>query len=171
MFAQVKSILQIMGNGLAHQDLGEMSPTEDKIAQIEKRNQNYRLSGMQGRIVLIASTDLMGPAFDFVVDLAKKTNSLIEVLYFEPEENTKIPLRILLDKLGDLTHDFQITFVTGDLRKTISNYRKQRQDIIAVVSSASEVFTEELSSTLQGLGPIMRINLPNILIIGDTFQA
>ena len=86
MLGQLKSILQIMGQGLAHQDLGEMSPTADKIAQIEKRSQSYRSSGGQGRIVLIASTDPMGPAFDFVVELAKRTNSLIEVLYFKPEK-------------------------------------------------------------------------------------
>jgi hypothetical protein len=171
MFAQVKSILQLMGNGLANQDLGEMSPTADKIAQIEKRSLNYRLSGGKSRIVLIASTDLLGPAFDFVVELAKKTNALIEVLYFKPEEKIKIPLGILLNKLGDLTHDFQITFVTGDLRKTVANYHKQRQDIMVVVSSASEVFIEELRSTPQVLGPIMRINFPNILIIGGSFPA
>ncbi|MEW8563237.1 MAG: hypothetical protein AB2541_14070 [Candidatus Thiodiazotropha sp.] len=72
MPGQLKSILQIMGQSLAHQDLGEMSPTADKIEQIEKRSENYRMSGGEDRIVLIASTDPMGPAFDFVVDLEKK---------------------------------------------------------------------------------------------------
>lgn len=36
MLVQLKSIFKLMGQGLAHQDLGEMSPTADKIAQIEK---------------------------------------------------------------------------------------------------------------------------------------
>ncbi|MBW9261495.1 MAG: hypothetical protein K1566_03550 [Candidatus Thiodiazotropha sp. (ex. Lucinisca nassula)] len=171
MLRQLKSILQSMGQGLAHQGLGEMSPTADKIAQIEKRSQSYRSSGGQGRIVLIASTDLMGPAFDFVVDLAKRTNSLIEVLYFKPEEEIKTPLRTLLNKLGNLTNDFQITFVKGDLRKTLSSYHKQRQDIMAVVSSASELFIKELRPTPQASGSIMSINFPNILIIGSSFLA
>ncbi|MBT2987686.1 MAG: hypothetical protein KME65_01870 [Candidatus Thiodiazotropha sp. (ex Ctena orbiculata)] len=171
MPGQLKSILQIMGQSLAHQDLGEMSPTADKIEQIEKRSENYRMSGGEDRIVLIASTDPMGPAFDFVVDLAKKTNSLIEVLYYKPDEEIKIPLNTLLNKLGDMTHDFQITFVKGDLRKALSDYHKQRQDIMAVVSSASELFIEELRPTPQDSGSIMSINFPNILVIGSSFLA
>ncbi len=171
MLRQVKSILQIMGQGLGHQDLGEMSPTAEKIAQIEKRSLNYHLSGGKGRIVLVASTDPMGPAFDFVLELSNKTKSLIEVLYFRPEEEVKIPLRGLLNKLGDMTHDFQITFVNGDLLKTITDYNTQRQDIIAVVSSASEKFTEELRSAPQTLSPPMKINFPNILLIGSSILA
>ena len=113
----------------------------------------------------------MGPAFYFVIELAKNTNSLIEVLYFKLEEELKVTLRILLNKLGDLTHDFQITFVTGNLRKALSNYYKQRQDIMAVVSSASEVFLEELKPTPLALSPIKNINFPDILIIGSSFLA
>jgi hypothetical protein len=45
MIAQVKSILQTMGNGLANQDLGDTCPTAHKVAQIEKKGQNYRSSG------------------------------------------------------------------------------------------------------------------------------
>ena len=171
MLVRLKSIFKLMGQGLVHQDLGEMSPTADKISQIEKRSHNYRLSGGQGRIVLIASTDLMGPAFEFVIELAKKNNNLIEVLYFKPEKETKIPLRTLLNKLGDLTHDFQITFITGDPCQTILSYHKQRQDIVAVVSSASEVFLEELRSAAPVLGSIRSINFPNILIVGSSFLA
>ena len=121
--------------------------------------------------MLIASTDLMGPAFEFVIELAKKNNNLIEVLYFKPEKETKIPLRTLLNKLGDLTHDFQITFITGDPCQTILSYHKQRQDIVAVVSSASEVFLEELRSAAPVLGSIRSINFPNILIVGSSFLA
>lgn len=171
MFGQLKSVFQLMGQGLANQGMGEMWPTAEKIARIEKRSRNYRLSGGQGRIVLVASTDPMGPAFDFVVELAKKTKSLIEVLYFKPEEEVKIPLRGLLNKLGDMTHDFQITFVTGDILKTLSDYNKQRQDIIAVVSSTSELFTEELRSAPQILSPLMKINYPDILLIGASILA
>ncbi|MEW8563236.1 MAG: hypothetical protein AB2541_14065, partial [Candidatus Thiodiazotropha sp.] len=85
---------------------------------------------------------------------------MIEVLYFKPDEEIKIPLNTLLNKLGDMTHDFQITFVKGDLRKALSDYHKQRQDIMAVVSSASELFIEELRPTPQDSGSIMSINFP-----------
>ena len=171
MLEQLKSIVKLMGQGLAYQDLGEMSPTAEKIAEIEKHSQNYRLSGGQGRIILIASTDLMGPAFDFVVELAKQTNSLIEVLYFKPEKEIKLPLRTLVNRLDDLTRDFQITFATGDLRKTLLSYHKQRQDVVAVVSSASELFIEDLRSTLPIFRPLMSINFPDILIVGNSFLA
>ncbi len=60
MFGQLKMIFHIMGHGLAHQYQEEVSPTAEKISQIEKRSMFYRSSGGQGRIVLIASTDLMG---------------------------------------------------------------------------------------------------------------
>ncbi|MET0012998.1 MAG: hypothetical protein ABW088_05020 [Sedimenticola sp.] len=170
MLEKIKSTLQIMGQGLAHQNHGEMSPTADKIALIEKRSQNYRMSGGEGRIVLIVSTDPIGPAFDFVADLAIKTNNLIEVLYFKPEEEITIQLRMLVKKLADLTHDFQITFVKGDLYKVLSNYHKQRQDIIAVVSSASELLLEELRPTApQTLNPLVNVNLPDILIVDSSF--
>ncbi|QYZ65239.1 MAG: hypothetical protein OI74_07935 [Gammaproteobacteria bacterium (ex Lamellibrachia satsuma)] len=171
MLGKLKSTLQIMGQGLAHQDLGEMSPTADKIAQIEKRSLNYRMSGGEGRVVLIASTDPMGPAFDFVVDLATKTNSLIEVLYFKPEEEITNQLRLLMHKMADLTHDFQITFAKCDLHKALSDYHKQRQDVIAVVSSASELFIDEFRLTPQALNPLMSINFPDILIVGSSFLA
>ena len=125
MFEHLNSVFQLMGRGLANQDFGEMTPTAEKIAQIEKWSHHYRLSGGQGRIVLIASTDPMGLAFDFVVELAKKTRSLIEILYLKPEAEVKTPLAALLSQLGDLPHDFQITFVAGNLLKTISDYSKQ----------------------------------------------
>jgi hypothetical protein len=70
-----------------------------------------------------------------------------------------------------MTHDFQITFVTGDLLKTLADYNRQRQDIIAVVSSTSELFTEELRSAPQILSPLMKINYPDILLIGASILA
>jgi len=171
MLEQLKSVFKLTGRGSAPQNLGELSPTADTISRIEKRCHAYHRTGGQGRIVLIASNDLMGAAFDFVVDLAKRTNSLIEVLYFRPEEETRIPIRTLLNKLGDLTHDFQITFVKGDLRKTLSNYHKQREDIMAVVSSSSELFLDDLRASRQTLTTIMRIDFPRILIVGHSFLA
>ena len=160
-----------MGNGLASQDLGEMCPTADKIAQIEKRSQNYRLSGGQSRIVLIASTDPLGPAFDLVVKLSKQTRSLIEVLYISPTDGAKGTLSVLLKRLGDLACDFQMTFLTGNLLEIISDYNLQRQDVLAVVCSASEVFTEELRSAPQFVNPAMEICHPTILFVGDSMMA
>ncbi len=166
MFVQLKSIFNLMGQRLA-----EMLLTVDKMAKIEKRAHHYRLSGGRSRIVLIASTDLMGTAFDFAVELANNTNSLIEVLYFKPEEEIQIPLRTLLNKLGDLTHDFKITFVTGNLRKIITTYRKQHQDTVAVICSASEVFIEELRPAPLNFNCIMDFNFSNVLIIDEGFLA
>jgi len=171
MFAHIKTVLRLMGDGLANQDLGEMYPTASKIVQMEKRSQNYRLSGGQSRIVLIASTDPLGPAFDFVVKLSKQTRSLIEVLYIRPVDGAKSTLSILLGRLVDLACDFQITFLTGNLLQVISDYNSQRQDVLALVCSASEVFTEELRSAPQIVGPAMGIDRPMVLFVGDSMMA
>ena len=171
MFAQVKSILRLMGNGLASQDLGEMYPTASKIVEMEKRSQNYRLSGGQSRIVLIASTDPLGSAFDFVVKLSKQTRSLIEVLYIRPVDGENSTLSSLLGRLGELACDFQITFLTGNLLEVISDYNSQRQDVLALICSASEVFTEELRSAQQIVDPTMSISHPRILFVGDSMMA
>ena len=96
MLGGLKTIFGIMGQGLRHQDLVDMLPTAEKITQIERRCQNYRLSGRRGRIVLIASTDPMGPAFDLVVELAKQTKSLVEVFYIRPADGAKGTLNPLL---------------------------------------------------------------------------
>ena len=68
MIGQLKSVMLQIGQGLSVQHMGEMSATVD---QIYRRSRSFRLAGGQGRIVLIASTDPVGPAFDFVADLAK----------------------------------------------------------------------------------------------------
>jgi hypothetical protein len=171
MLGQLKSILQTMGQGLACQDLAEMTPMQEKIRQIERRSLSYRKTGGQCRVVLIASIDPTGPAFDFVVQLARKTNSLIEVLYFEPKEKVKTPLQALLNRLGDLTCDFQITFIKGDMGKVITGFHRQRQDILAIVSSASEAFTRDLRSTGRTGDPAMDANVPDVLIIGGSLLA
>lgn len=171
MFAQLKSILQQMGYGLARQDLGEMCPTADKIAQIEKRSLSYRLSGGQGRIVLIASTDPLGPAFDFVVELSKQTMSLIEVLYLRPADGAKSTLGELLKRLEEMACDFQMTFLTDDLLDKISDYSSQRQDVLAVVCSASEVFADEIRSGPQIENPAVGIGYPTVLFVGDSIMA
>jgi len=171
MLRQLKWMLKIMGQGLAHQDLGEMSPTANKIAQIEKQSRNYRLSGEQGRIVLIASTDPLGPAFNFVVELAKQTKSLVEVLYIRPADGTKGTLSGLLNRLGDQACDFQITFLTGDLLEKISDYSPQHQDIMAVVCSTSEVLAEKIRSGQQTFDPIVSVTFPSILFISNSIMA
>lgn len=171
MLGHLKLIIQVMGQGLAHQDLGEMSSTADKIAQIEKRSRNYRFSGGQGRIVLIASTDPLGPAFDFVIELAKQTKSLIEILYIRPADGSKNTLSVLLDRLGDQACDFQMTFLTGDLFDKISDYSSQRQDIMAVVCSTSEVLAEKIRSAQQTIDPAISITFPAVLFVSNSIMA
>lgn len=148
-----------------------MSPTAAKISQIEKRSLNYRVSGGQGRIILIAGIDPLGPAFDFVIDLSQQTKSLIEVLYIRPADGDKSTLNALLDRLAHLGCDFQMTYLTGNLLEKLSDFSPQRQDIMAVVCSASEGFTEELKSASQTLDPAIRNCLPAVLLIGNSFVA
>jgi len=76
MIDQLKSVIQQIGQGLSVQHMGEMSAT---VEQIDRRSQNFPLAGGQGRIILIVSIDPLGPAFDFVVDLAKQTKSIVSV--------------------------------------------------------------------------------------------
>jgi hypothetical protein len=171
MLGPLKSIFNLMGQGLAHQYLGEMTPYTAKVAEIEKRCHKYNMSGGRSRVVLLASTDLMGAAFDFVVELANSTNSLIEVLYLKPGKETESHLQALLNRLSDLAQDFQITFITDDPETVISNYQSQRQDIMAVVSSASELFIEELGLATPTPRPIKHNPYPDILIIGNSLPA
>jgi glutamine synthetase type III len=167
----LKSIFQLMGQGLAHQYLGEMTPCTDKVAEIEKRCHTYTMSGGRSRVVLLASTDLMGAAFDFVVELANSTNSLIEVLYLKPDKEAAPHLQTLLNKLSELAQDFQITFITKDPEKVISDYQSQRQDVMAVVSSASELFLDELGLTTPSTCPVKHNPYPGILVIGNSLLA
>lgn len=160
---QLKDVLHQMGQGLAHQDLDEMSPTAEKIANIEQRSRRYRSSGEQGRIVLVASRDPLGPAFDLVVELAKHTKSLIEVLYVRPaDEKKSCHLSEMLDRLRLLACDFQITFLRCDLSEKLADYHTQRQDVMAVICSRGEVFAKQLagSQTAQ-----------TVLLIGGGFMA
>ena len=168
MIEQLKSVMQQIGQGLSAQHMGEMSAT---VYQIEKRSQNFYLAGGQGRIVLIASTDPVGPAFDFVADIAKQTRSLIEVLYITPAIETKSSLNLLLNRLSDLSCDFQITYLNGDLFEKIASYSSQREDIMSVVCSSVEPFTEELRSTPQTLDPALRFTFPTVLLVGNNMLA
>ena len=168
MIGQLKSVMQQIGQGLSAQHMGEMSAT---VYQIEKRSQNFYLAGGQGRIVLIASTDPVGPAFDFVADIAKQTRSLIEVLYITPAIETKSNLNLLLNRLSDLSCDFQITYLNGDLLEKIASYSSQREDIMSVVCSSVEQFTEELKSTPQALDPALRFTFPTVLLVSNHILA
>lgn len=160
-------MLQI-GQGLSEQHMGEISAT---VYQIEKRSVNFQLAGGQGRIVLIASTDPIGPAFNFVADLAKQTRSMIEVLYVTPADGAKSTFSPLLNRLGNLSCDFQITHLTGDLFEKIASYSTQREDIMSVVCSSVEPFTEELRSTPQSLDPAIRFTFPTVLLVSDHILA
>ena len=168
MIRQLKSVMQQIGQGLSAQHMGEMSAA---VYQIEKRSQNYQMAGAQGRIVLIASTDPVGPAFDFVVDIAKQTRSLIEVLYITPAIESKRTLNSLLNSLGELSCDFQITYLNGDLFEKIASYSSQREDIMSIVCSSVEPFTEELRSTTQTLDPAIRFTFPTVLLVSDHMLA
>jgi len=164
MFEQLKLVLQQMGQGLSAQHMGEMYATAEGI---EKRSQNFHLAGGQSRIVLIASTDPLGPAFDFVVDIADRTKSLIEVLYITPADEAKSTFNSLLNRLGELSCDFQITYLTGDLFEKIADYSLQREDIMSVVCSAEEPFTEKLKSAPETLDPAKRFAFPIVLLVGN----
>lgn len=168
MIEQLKSVMQQIGQGLSVQHMEEMSASVD---QIDRRSRNFQLAGGQGRIVLIASTDPLGPAFDFVVDLAKQTRSMIEVLYVMPTGETKSTFNSLLNKLGDLSCDFQITHLTGNLFEKIAGYSTQREDVMSVVCSSTEPFTEELKSAPQTLEPALRFTFPTVLLVGNNMLA
>ena len=168
MIVQLKSVMQQIGQGLSAQHMGEMSAA---VYQIEKRSQNFELKGGQGRIVLIASTDPIGPAFEFVADIAKQTRSLIEVLYITPVIETKGTLNLLLNRLSDLSCDFQITYLNGDLFEKIASYSAQREDIMSVVCSSVEPFTKELRSNQQALDPALRFTFPTVLLVGNNMLA
>ena len=160
--------MQQIGQGLSVQHMEEMSASVD---QIDRRSRNFQLAGGHGRIVLIASTDPLGPAFDFVVDLAKQTRSMIEVLYVMPTGETKSTFNSLLNKLGDLSCDFQITHLTGNLFEKIAGYSTQREDVMSVVCSSTEPFTEELKSAPQTLEPALRFTFPTVLLVGNNMLA
>jgi hypothetical protein len=165
MFAHLKSVLQQIGQGLTAQHMGEMSAT---VKHIEKRCKTYHSAGGQSRIVLIASTDLTGPAFDFVVAIAKQTRSLIEVLYIAPGNEANGKIKTLLIQLSELSCDFQVTFLTGDLFEKVSNYSSQREDVMSVVCSCDEPFTESLKTATYKLEPAMRFTFPTILFISNS---
>ena len=165
---QLKSVILQIGQGLSVQHMGEMSAT---VEQIDRRSQNFRLAGGQGRIVLITSTDPLGPAFDFVVDLAKQNRSVIEILYVTPADGAKSTFNSLLNRLGNLSCDFQITHLTGDLFEKIASYSLQREDIMSVVCSSIEPFIEELRATPQTLDPALRFTFPTILFVGNNMLA
>jgi len=168
MIEQLKSVIQQIGQGLSAQHMAEMSAAVD---QIERRSLNFQLAGGQSRIVLIASTDPIGPAFDFVVDIAKQTSSVIEVLYITPADEAKSTFSSLLNRLGDLSCDFQITYPAGDLYEKIASYSSQREDIMSVVCSAMEPFTEDLKSTQKTLDPTIRFTFPTVLVVGNSVIA
>jgi len=168
MLEQIKSVIQQIGHGLSAQHMGEMSAV---VEHISKRSQKLQLTGGQGRIVLIASTDILGPALDFVINLAEQTGSMIEVLYATPAGDNKKELHSLLNKLADLPIDFQLTHLTGNLFEAIATYNTQREDIMSVVCSSAEPFTEELISTPTMLEPELRFTFPTVLFIGNDLLA
>jgi len=164
MFAQLKTVLQQIGLGLTAQHMGEMSAT---VNQIARRCETFHLTGGQSRIVLIASIDPPGSAFEFVVDIAKQTKSLIEVLYVNPGNEAKGTIKTLLSRLADLSCDFQVTYLSGDLFEKVSNYSSQREDVMSVVCSCEEPFTEKLKSASCKLDPAVHLTFPTILFISN----
>ena len=148
-----------------------MYPTEEKIAQIHERSHHYRMTAGQSRIVLIASSDLMGPAFEFVVSQAQQTRSIIEILYLKPEGADELALQSMMNRLWSLSLDFQITCSTEKLNQKMLEYHPQRQDILAVVTSASEAFVKTLNPAAIADGGRSTINRPRILIIGNSISA
>jgi hypothetical protein len=171
MFHSLTAILRAMGQGLLHQDWGEMVPTEQKISQIEKRRRHYRASGGQGRIVLLASTDPLGPAFDFVVGMAGRSGDRIEVLYVRPPEEPEQTPERLLQRLAELGRDFQLTYHTGDLCEKLLDYGTQQQDVMAVVCNASEALAAKLQVVQKQLAPAQRGAFPSVLLVGNTLTA
>jgi len=168
MIEQLKAFLQQIGQGLTAQHMGDMSATVEHISQ---RSQNFHLAGGQGRVVLIVSTDPLGPAFEFVTDLAEQTQCIIEILYITPPGENKRTLNTMLNKLSNLTYDFQITHITGDICEKIAVYSTQREDIVSVVCSSVEPFTEELKSAPKTLKSALRFTFPTILLIGNKLLA
>ncbi len=171
MLGRVKSVLRMMGQGLACQDLGELSPTTDKIEQIEQHSRNYCLSGGQARNVLIAGMHALGPAFEFSVELARSTQSLIEVLYVDCRKTEPRPDRELINQLSDLGCDFHMTYLKGNLLERLADYHAQRRDIMAIVSSAAEDFAQQLHATSESPEQIFNLRLPNVLLIDGHLLA
>jgi hypothetical protein len=129
------------------------------------------LSGGQGRVVWIAGTDLSGPALDFVLDIAMRTKSLIEVLYVRSTHGEKATPGPLMNHLANMGCNFQITFLTGNLLTKMSDYNQQRQDIMAVVCGAHEPFAETVRTASRL--PVAEIGFcfPTVFFIGNTILA
>ncbi len=171
MLQSLKMMLRSVGQGLLHQELGEMMPTEEKIKQIERRRKHYRLAGGQGSLVLIVSSDPLGPAFDFVVEMADRSGDKIEVLYIQPAEEARAGLELLVQRLTGLERNFQLTYHNGDLYEKLLDYGLQRQDVTAVVCSASEVMAEKLKAVPSSLDSAQRNAFPSVLLVGNTLTA
>lgn len=120
---------------------------------------------------MIAGTDALGPAFDFVVELARSTDSLIEVLYVDCRDGERHSGHELIDQLSNLGYDFQMTYLKGNLMERMAEYNAQRQDIMAIVSSASEEFAQKLCTTSNPVGYRSNLRFPSVLLIGGYLTA
>lgn len=107
----------------------------------------------------------MGQAY--LYNIAKQTRSMIEVLYVTPAGESKIIFNSLLDKLADLSCDFQITYLSGNPYGKITEYSIQREDNLSVVCSSIEPFKKELKTTPQPLKPTLRFTFPTIILVGN----
>ena len=171
MIDTLKAILRSMGQGLLHQDAGELVPTERKMAMLQRRGQRYRLSGGQGSVVLIAGNDPLGHAFDFAVEMAGSHGHRIEVLYLTPDGYSKPTLDGLLQRLTERGQDFQVTFHSGDLLEKMLDYGNQRQDVLAVVCSASGALAGKLRQIPKRLDARIPGAFPSVLLVGDSLSA
>jgi len=171
MFGRVKSVLKLMGRGLASQDLDESLLGERELRRIEQRQRSFHLSGGQSRVVLIAGTKALGPAFDFAIELAADRNSMIEILYVDSSEDKAGATRQLIDRLTGLGCDFQITFLEGNLLEKLTDYNMKRQDVMAVVCSSEEAFVSQLRTGAEAFDTSLKLGGPSVVLIGGLLLA
>lgn len=86
-----------------------MIPVEKKAEELNLRNK-YRLhaDGLQ-RIVFATDNYLQEAAFEYAIQLADKTGSLLDILYAYSEEDSLMNLPKVLRPLEKSGLDFQIT--------------------------------------------------------------
>lgn len=89
-------------------------------------------------------------------------------MYINNKASDDSVLNKLLNRLGELGCDFQMTFVREHPLKKMSYYSAQRQDIMAVVCSASEGLAEKFKGASRTFYLATGTRFPTVLFVGNT---
>ncbi len=64
-----------------------------------------------------------------------------------------------------------MTYLKGNLLERLADYHTQRQDIMAIVSSAAEDFAQQLGASCKSPEHVFNLRFPSVLLIGGYFLA